>query len=124
MADVVQPPDAYTPPVVTPAGEWLLDSYDGLVEVFHYDDATGGFTVEMREDVGALLDANKRRQNNGTGGYTPSREMQLVARIPAIFVVRLKRERGIDVCDPNVWDDGTMDRILNDPDFKFLRCDK
>ncbi len=98
-----------------------LDRYGGMVELLHHDESEDRFHIETVSDVEPILDLNKASQNDGTRGYGATREWRLKARIPNVIALKLLTEKGIDVMDKAVWDDGTMDRVLNDPDYRYLR---
>lgn len=81
-----------------------------------------GFRVKRTQDVQAILDANKERQNDGTNGWTPSGDMKHVATIPLIVLEQWAKEAGIkkkDIYGQEIND--LIRRKLNDPDNKFLR---
>jgi hypothetical protein len=79
------------------------------------DDA---FAVTATQDVGPILDANKEDQSFSTG-YTPSRDLKLVARIPLVVAEHWLNAYGVNVLDPN--HKAAVRRLLNDRDWLFLR---
>lgn len=87
-------------------------------EFFHYDESTGDFAIETRQDVAPILDNNKRQWNDGDG-YTPSREMRKIAEIPLVVLEKWKNELGIDWTNKNHAP--AVRRLLNDPDWRYLR---
>lgn len=100
---------------------WLLDR-DPLsgVEQYYIPTPDGkGFTLETIQDVEPILEHNKRLQNGGFTGYTPSRDMKHVATIPPIIELRWKREYGIDINDRNHWP--AVKRLLNSNEWRWLR---
>lgn len=90
----------------------------GLTETLHFDDATNTFTIKREDDVEPVIDANKRAQNDGDG-FSPSRELRHVARIPHVVYQEWCRVHGVDVL--KVEHRGLLKRLLNDPDNDFLR---
>ncbi len=75
--------------------------------------------IHTRQDVQPLIDRNKRFQNSGLDGYTPSRDWQQVASIPAVLIEKWYKEEGI-----RWWDPAHKDRLLrklDDPDLRYLR---
>lgn len=92
---------------------------DGGIEALHTDDATGAFTIQFRADVEPVIEANKSRQLDGTGGWSPSREWRHVARIPLWVVMEWKARFGADPTAKG--NDALLKRLLNDPEWKWLR---
>lgn len=94
--------------------------YTSSYGIHHYrrTNADGSVTYAMGQDVEPLLDRNKAMANHNDG-YTPSREMRRVASIPFALWMKVKSEQGIDLFDPDNKD--ALVRILNDPDYAYLR---
>ena len=88
----------------------------GMEEVFHYQDDQ--FAIEARQDVTPLLDINKRQANDGDG-YTPSREMRHIARIPNVVIEKWLNEYGVNIFNKDHLP--AVKRLLNDPDWRYLR---
>lgn len=65
----------------------------GITEVFHYDEETGAFTIEERQEVNDLVEQNKYLANEDDGRYG---EMNRVASIPLTIYWELKRKGIID----------------------------
>lgn len=78
----------------------------------------GSVTYAMGQDVQPILDQNKDMANHNDG-YTPSREVRRVASIPFALWLKFKNEQGIDLFDPDHKD--ALVRLLNDPDYAYLR---
>lgn len=95
-----------------------IDPSSASLEAFHYDEDTQRFAVETRQDVEPILDANKRAQADGDG-YTPSREMRHIARIPNVVIEKWINELGVNVFNKDHAP--AVRRLLNDPDWRFLR---
>jgi hypothetical protein len=75
------------------------------------------FEYRHVQDVGAVLDQNKKLQNHNDG-YSESRELRRVASIPAVVIEQWKNE-GIDIFNPDHA--VAVARKLNDPDYAYLR---
>lgn len=95
------------------------DPLTGAEEFFHFDDETGGFRIQTREDVEPLIDLNRRLYNDGTNGWTPSRDLKRVAHIPASVILIWKESYGVDVFNRNHAP--ALKRLLNDPEWRHLR---
>lgn len=97
----------------------LLDQHSGWREYLRYDETEDTFAIEFEADVEPVLEANKRRQNDGTNGYGESREWRQVASIPPIVVEIWKRRYGVDPLARG--NEHLLRRLLNDPENRFLR---
>ena len=53
----------------------------GITRYFHYHD-NGTFTIETVQDVGAIVEANKRQFNNAEKRFGNKQEFHHVGRIP------------------------------------------
>ena len=82
------------------------------------DDGEGGGTVVSTTDVAAMLERNKQMVS-ANDGYSPSREMRRVASIPFAIVHKILSEEGVNILDPANVD--RLARLLNDPDYAYLR---
>lgn len=94
------------------------DAVYGQTEFFHYDEATGNFAIETRQDVEPILDNNKRQQNDGDG-FTPSRDMRKVGTIPLVVLQLWKDTEGLDWMNKNHAK--AIRAKLNDSDWRWLR---
>lgn len=88
----------------------------GMTESFH---AVGDdFAIETRSDVEPIIENNKRLANDGDG-FTPSREMRRIASIPLVIAEKWRNELGVDIFNRD--HEKKIKRLLNDPDWRFLR---
>ena len=83
----------------------------GITEIFHYDEITGNFTIEERQEVTNLVEQNKYLANEDTGRFT---ETHRVASIPLTIYWSLKQQGILD-------DDKKFRAWLNDPDNRMFR---
>ena len=95
-----------------------VSRYAGIAETLHFDDSENTFTINRTDDIEPVINANKRAQVDGDG-FSPSREMRHVARIPVVVYQEWCRREGVDVL--KVEHRGLLKRLLNDPDNHFLR---
>ena len=84
------------------------------------DHEDGNITITETQDATALIEANKQIYNNHDG-YTPSRDMQFVARIPA-NIIKQYADIGINLFHP--MHEPELRALLNDPDYRGLRTGK
>ena len=74
----------------------------GPVSTHHYDEATGKTTIHTEQAVDAIVKANREQYLSGHDGYTPSRDLRHVARIPLGEVARLYG-KGINIMNADHW---------------------
>lgn len=70
-------------------------------------------------DLSANLDHNQNLQNDGSNGYSPSRELQHVASIPLSLVEHWKKVHRVDIFNRD--HDKKILQLLNDSDLRKLR---
>lgn len=90
----------------------------GAQEFFGIDEYTGEIVIKRDYDVGVVLEENKRRQNLNDG-YSPSRDLQHVASIPIGVVQLWIKTYGVDPTAKG--QEVLLARLLNDPEWKWLR---
>lgn len=95
-----------------------VGQFSGISETLHFDDSENTFSLLRSEDVAPVLDANKRAQADGDG-FSPTRELRHVARIPHVVYLEWNKRFGVDVL--KVEHRGLLKHLLNDPDNKFFR---
>lgn len=88
-----------------------LDPLSGIKSVWHYDDTTDTAFIEKRQDVTAIVEANKAEMNQDHGRYG---EWSKVASIPLSVFYDLKQKGIVD-------DPVAMKKWLNDSENKFFR---
>ena len=81
------------------------------------DHEDGNITITEKQDIAPLIEANKAIQNNHDG-YTASRDMQFVGRIPA-NIVKEYADRGINLFHP--MHEPELRMLLNNSDYRGLR---
>lgn len=99
---------------------WLISEHNGMQAIVH-EEADGGLVIEHRQDVEAILDANRREMNDFDPHEARKREgaaARRVAHIPDVIIVRFLNE-GINVFDPEHRD--RLAKKLNDPEYAYLR---
>lgn len=92
---------------------------DGGAEVFHFDEAEQTFAIQYTADVEPVIEYNKARQADGTGGWNAARDMRHVARIPVWVIMHWVKTYGVD---PTMkGHEALLFRLLNDPEWRWLR---
>ena len=92
-------------------------SPEGRVTEMIWDPLARKVHIGTRQDATALLDDNRKRQNNGAGWLGRSREMRHVARLNMETVVELMKTG-------RWYDRKAFRKWLNDPDHAYLRTDR
>lgn len=90
----------------------------GGVHRYITEDADGNTAVATLQNHEAILDKNKAMSTHNDG-YSPSREFRRVASIPYGLLAIWREQYGVDVLHPDHRD--LLKRLLNDPDYQFLR---
>ena len=81
-------------------------------------DGNGGIEIRTSGDSEAVLDWNKAAKTHNDG-YSGSRELRRVARIPTIVAMKWLEEEGWWFADPQNAD--RLLKKLSDPDWAHLR---
>lgn len=97
----------------------LVEVVDGIAEYLHHDEQNGTFSLQRVSDVESVIEENKRRQNDGTNGWSPSREWKHVARIPMGVCLEWLTKYGIDVNNKDHMP--AVLKKLDDPEYLWLR---
>lgn len=93
----------------------IASSTPGIKTELIFDDSEGKLHInEVCEDVEPLLNLNEIRQNDGSGGWSESRELRCAASIDLVTWLDLER-RGI------ANDPARLKRWLNDSDNRKFR---
>ncbi len=103
--------------------EVIKEVSQGIITKFELVSGTA-LNVIRTQDVQPIIDLNKADQNDRdfNNGYTPSRDMQHVARIPLVVLEQWAKEAGIPKA--KIYGKAMNEIIrkkLNDPDNLFLR---
>ena len=98
-----------------------IDPLTGVVELFHYDPDTDGFSVEYQQDVEPLLEQNKALYNS-VGDYRrfAGEKWRRIASLPPVIVMQLA-QRGILSAGGDILDDRRYRKWLDDPENLFFR---
>jgi len=95
---------------------WLRDG-DDISTGLNYDAEKDEMSVRRTQDVEPILDDNKRILN-ASDGYSPSRELRFVRRIPGIVVEQWMKQ-GINPLKDEDWP--MVARLLDLPEFSKFR---
>lgn len=79
----------------------------------------GEIVIKHTQDVEAILERNKRLQNELGKGFTKSGDMRYVGSIPMVIVMKWKTELGVDVFNPDHHK--KVMQLLKDPEYRYLR---
>jgi len=89
------------------------------VEHWWRDNGDGTSTIVSYQNVAPILDRNKAMRNHNDG-YSQTRELRRVAFIPHVLRQKILAEEGWDPYRPDIYPE-KMARLLNDPDYAYLR---
>lgn len=85
------------------------------------EDGEGNWAKQSFQHTARLLDLNKEAQNH-CDPYNGARDVRMVARIPLIIIEKWRNELGVDYWNPDHQD--KIDRLLADPEWRWLRTDE
>jgi len=94
----------------------LVTRSHGIDTTLHLDDDK--LIIQNTFDAEPIIEANKAASNDGTGGWTPSKNMRRVANVP-LALLHLWDSMGIS---PKK-DRKAFLKKLNDPDLRYFRTD-
>ena len=94
------------------------DPLTGSTTYFHIDQ-DGKIGIEEVQDVTQIVEANKRAQNDGTDGWTPSKDMKHVACIPLCILHQWALDAGVNINSKEMGE--VIKKRMNDPDFAAFR---
>ena len=97
----------------------VIDWAGGVTERLEFDDTEKRVILHRQANALPVIEANKHQQSSGGGGWSPSRELRHVARIPLIVALLWQELYGVDVWNRDHW--SAVRRLLNDPDWRWLR---
>lgn len=92
--------------------------FTGIREDLIFDDAENKVILHRYADVEPIIDQNKRMFTHNDG-YSPSREWKRVARIPIAVQLEWIQKYGVDPLKKG--NEQLLKRLLNDPDWVYLR---
>jgi hypothetical protein len=92
----------------------------GMATWWHEDGE--GWAVENAQYSAPILDMNKEASNH-CNPYNAARDIRMTARIPLIVIAKWRNELGIDYWDQDPDVQRKVDRLLDDPDWRWLRAD-
>jgi hypothetical protein len=96
----------------------LISRHEGFSEWLHTDDGDQ-YRIVRTEDVGEVLDANRRQALANPSGMGAEREWQHVARIPVMVQFEWIKRYGADPLAKGNED--LLKRLLNDPEWRWIR---
>lgn len=104
--------------IITPTHDPYAAALASAVLCQMYD--VDGETIGVRhvQDVEAILDANKHDHNH-VSGYSPSRDLKHVARIPNVVALIWLNQYGVDVLNKD--HKTAVARLLNSNEWRHLR---
>lgn len=95
----------------------------GVERVFHFDPYTDEAHVEYKQDVGPVLEANKKLQNDpDTWKNGMKHDMVLYGRIPVNIQYKWIQEYGAENDPMKPENAKLLFQLLNSPEYRYLKC--
>lgn len=91
-----------------------LDPFNAVEEIFHYDEATGNFCIESRQDIEPLVEMSKASWNGVDARAGWKGDWHHVAVLPPVIYYDLQKKGILD--DPKA-----LKKWLNDSDNRVFR---
>lgn len=92
---------------------------DRRLNIWWEDMPDGGFRLHYKQDVEAILDLNKKKQNAGRDYYEMDPELWRVASIPVVVQMEWMTRYGVDVHNEEHWP--RVKKLLNDNEWRYLK---
>lgn len=107
------------PDLPFPYIDW--DTHSGIARKYVKSDQRGKWHVQSRSaDLQANVDSNKRLQNEGRHRFkVDGVTFERVASVPLFIVEMWKKVYGVDIFNKD--HEKAVERLLNDPDLRFLK---
>jgi hypothetical protein len=93
---------------------------DGIAEYFHCDDLTGRIVLERVQDAGPIFEQNRRLANEPGNGFSPSRELRLVAEVPENLMLLWESLFGISRHNRDHWP--KIRQLCRDRDYRHVKA--
>ena len=99
----------------------VYNKFSDCWETYYWDEATQTSTIKTTWDVGDILDQNKRRANSSVDSRFGGEMLHHVAEIPMGVIMKLKSEHNIDVFDTTPDTTKRLLKLLDDPEWRYLK---
>ena len=83
-----------------------------------YDEQSDSLIVKYQDDVEAVIDSNRRAQNDFTG-FNGS-DFHKVAEIPSILIIKWLNEEGLNFYQKEGFE-AILKKKLNNPEYAYLK---
>lgn len=108
---------------MTGTRSWRLlddDPMSGIKQWFRYIDETDSWQIWTQQDTEPVLEQNKRRQADGTGGWTTKeKDWRHAACIPDIVAMKWLKEDGVWLHNKAHWP--AIAKKLDSSEYRYLR---
>jgi hypothetical protein len=94
----------------------ILDPYTGMTQTFIENGSHCAF--KYSQDTDPVFDANKQTHLYGDG-YSPSREIKHIARVPLVIAYEWLYKHGVDILNPE--HKPAVRRLLDSSEYAYLR---
>ena len=97
-----------------------IDTISGLETIHHYDEKTDITYIEHKQDITAVINANKALHNTSRQRDGVKKSWVHAAIIPQIIQIKWMKEHGIkDIYSEEYWP--KVRSLLNSPDYRYLK---
>ncbi len=101
---------------------WKAEYNDfGVLERYYWDATTEEMTIRKTTDVTDVLTSNKARANATIDTRFGKEMMHHVAEIPLGVVVKWKKDYNIDILSGEEEDMKRAAKLLDDPEWQYLK---
>lgn len=104
----------------------IEETWDGVKEYVWFDHDGNPIGLQHETDHSALVEHNKQLKNNGTSGWSPTKEWRHVASISPAMLIQWAVEKGVtyDFINSKEGFDEIVMKYLADSDYRNFRVDK
>lgn len=90
-------------------------------QTYYWDESKQELTIKNTFEVGDILEQNKRRANSSLDQRYGNERLHEVAQIPVVFVTKFLKEYNLDVFSSDPSEKKRLRKLLEDPEFRFLK---
>ena len=99
-----------------------INDVTGAVETWYYNPDTQGWKIKTTHQIGDILKQNQAQANASVHQLRYGKEMlHHVAEIPNGVITKLMREEGVNVFSNDPEQVKKLRRLLDSPDYRYLK---
>jgi hypothetical protein len=93
----------------------------GVLNEYHWDDAAETMGIKRVFDCNHIIKKNKEQQTGSLDSRFGNEMMHHVAELPLALVLKFKQEYNLDVMSNDPNENKRLMRLLDDPDYRYLK---